>query len=324
MTLFLKTALGALALASLSGCMRLTIDEQTAFLPPDRPQGPAVTAPDMTTRWGEAAARALAPAGYTLETVGPTQQRLVAADARPTVAVEHGFIALPDAGRLAWTSFSRVAADPAAPARPLIVHCAGNSGDRYNSSLGYSGKALPWGDVLVFDYPGYGDSTGSPSAAALEAATGALLGDLAARSTARDLVFWGHSLGGFICARLAEQAEGADALILETTARNASEVAKAWKPWWSGPFLRINVADSLASYDTAEAAKAFGGPVLVLGAAQDQTLPVSLARSLAKGAEALGADVTYVEFPRAAHRTVPDQAEFTATVDGFLNPILND
>jgi pimeloyl-ACP methyl ester carboxylesterase len=306
--------------------MQLEIDEQTAFLPPKRPEPPAATVADLSTRWADTAQQALAGRGIEVIGLSETQQRLVRSDGtRLEVVVEHGFVPTPDAGRIAWSLFTRVTSE-AAPvgARPLIVHCAGNAGDRYNSALGYSGKALPWGDVLVFDYPGYGDSTGSPSAAALEAASGALLADIDARIGDRDLVFWGHSLGGFICARLAERAEGADALILETTARNAAEVAAAWKPWWAGAFVRITVADSLAGYDSAAAAKAFGGPVLVLGGRKDTTLPVKLARSLAAAADALGADVRYVEFAEAGHRTVPDAPDFTATIDAFLLPLLND
>lgn len=313
---------------TLSGCVRLQIGEQTAFVPPKRDVKPAETDADLSARWADAARSALVGRGYESVLSSGSQVRLTPSErSKPRVIVEHGFLTTADGGRLAWSLFTQddgFGADKGTPSRPLIVHCAGNSGDRYNSGLGYASKALPWGDVLVFDYPGYGDSSGSPSAAALEASSGALLADISARTADRDLVLWGHSLGGFICARLAEQAEGVDALILETTARNAAEVAAAWKPWWAGPFIRIDVAQSLASYDSAAAAKTFGGPVLVLGARRDDTLPVRLSRSLASAAEALGADVTYVEFAEAGHRTVPDAADFAATVNAFLQPILTN
>jgi pimeloyl-ACP methyl ester carboxylesterase len=308
--------------------MHFTIDEQTAFAPPKRPLPPAETSAEASSRWQEKAEAVLTPLGYTVSVLGESQQRLVPPDpTQAAVIVEHGLLPVANDGRVAWSYFTRETAgteDQAAKARPLIVHCAGNAGDRYNSGLGYASKALPWGDVLVFDYPGYGDSTGNPSTSALEAASSALIADLSARSEGRDLILWGHSLGGFICARLAEQADGVDGLILETSARSVTEVAAAWKPWWTGPFLRIDVAESLAGYDTASSAKAFGGPVLVLGARKDDTLPVRLARSLADGAKVLGANVRYVEFVQAGHRTVPDAPDFAAQIDGFLLPILND
>jgi pimeloyl-ACP methyl ester carboxylesterase len=329
MTALRATALlaGIALVPALAGCITMTIDEETAFRPPQRTNAdatPVTDAASLAARWEPVIRARLEPRGFTFETVAP--DTLVIRSPNPDdtdIAISHGVLSLPDAGHLA-VSLLR---DPDAPAdRPLIVHCAGNAGDRYNSALRYAGKALPWGDVLVFDYPGYGDSSGTPTASALEAASAALQADITARtqgaSGARDLVFWGHSLGGFVCARLAERTPGTDALILETTARSASEVAKAWKPWWSGPFVRINVAETLAGYDTARSAAAFGGPVLVIGAGQDDTLPVGLARSLASALRELTPTVTYVELPDATHNGAPDDPGFTPAVSAFLEPVL--
>lgn len=322
-TRFASLTLASLAVSALGGCVNLVIDEETAFRPPARE--PTMTAAadtvELAARWKALAATRLGSGNGVLQDGEGGSLRInPPGDEDPSFTASHGFLDLGAGERLAWSLFAR---DPADPVRPLVVHCAGNAGDRYNSGLRYAGKALPWGDVLIFDYPGYGDSTGSPTAASLEAASRALEQDIAARTASRDLIFWGHSLGGFVCARLAERTPGADALILETTARSAGEIAKAWTPWWAGPFISISVVPTLADYDTAVSAKAFGGPVLVLGARRDETLPVGLARSLAEAAKALDAAVTYVEFPDAGHRAVPDAPGFVAAVDGFLRPILD-
>ena len=323
-------AIMALAAAlSISACVQMTIDEGTAFAPPaQRFEGPAQSVEQLNTRWAARFAEGqdegllrLEPRGeFTLMTWTQGQRALGGAPML-TRLVQHGLAAAPT-GAIAWSYFT-VPDEGDAP-RPLIVHCAGNAGDRYNSAAVYSNKALPYGDVLVFDYPGYADSAGTPSAASMEAASAAVAALAQQMAQGRDLVFWGHSLGGFVCARLAAETPEADGLILETTARNADQVADAWTPWYARALVRIDVAPSLAGYDSAADAARFGGPVLVLGAERDDTLPVRLARTLAADLTALGAPVTYVEFEGAGHRDVPSQPGFDAAVSPFFAALMQD
>ena len=320
-------ACGLVVVASLlSGCINLTIDEETAFAPPQqRFDGPAQSVEQLNDRWAQRYAEAQGQGLVTLEPRGdftlmtweqgqrahgsvPMQQRLV----------RHGLTET-TSGSIAWSLFT--VPEAAGAARPLIVHCAGNAGDRYNSASAYSNKALPYGDVLTFDYPGYADSAGTPSAASMEAASAAVVALAQDMAQGRDIVFWGHSLGGFVCARLAADTPGTDGLILETTARNADQVADAWTPWYARALVRIDVAPSLAGYDSAADAARFGGPVLVLGASEDDTLPVRLARTLAADLTALGAPVTYVEFDGAGHINVPSHPDFDEVLVPFFASI---
>ena len=205
--------------------------------------------------------------------------------------------------------------------RPLVVHCAGNAGDRYNSGGDYADKALPFADVLVFDYPGYGDTPGPASAATFEAASRVLSDFVVSQTQNRKLVLWGHSLGGFVCSRLAQTIPSADGLILETTAPNAAAVAKAWTPIYARPFIRAQVAPSLAGYDVVGSAAQLKGPVLVLGATKDEVLPVTLARQIADSLKSRNANVTYYEFAQAKHMNVPAQAEFNGVIATFFKTV---
>jgi pimeloyl-ACP methyl ester carboxylesterase len=308
------------AAMSLAGCLQMTIDEGTAFAPPERRHAaPAVSATELATRWQAHFAEREASGRLTVEPVDEASMvmRFTVDQANPApldAVVRHGLLST-NAGSIAWASFSTL--EPL-EGRPLIVHCAGNAGDRYNSALPYARKAFPWGDVLTFDYPGYGESGGVPNAASFEAALSAVSGFAAAQSEGRPLVFWGHSLGGFVCARLASVTPGADGLILETTARNADQVADAWTPWYASALVRVDVAPSLAGYDSAADAARFGGPILVLGAGRDSVLPVRLARTLANDLTAMGANATYVEYPQAEHWSVPGQEDFEPIIDQFF------
>ena len=189
---------------------------------------------------------------------------------------------------------SRVSA-PGSASAPLIVSCPGNAADRPRTGTDYASKILPFGEAVIFDYPGYGDSGGTPTATNISRIGKPFMDWAAAQAGSRPLILWGHSLGGFVCAEFASRSDAVDAVILETTARNVGEVGRAWKPWWAP--VRLRPTDDLAAYDTADALADFSGPVLILGAGRDGVLPVELHRSLAAALPR----ATYLELEGATH-----------------------
>ncbi|RZJ39473.1 MAG: alpha/beta fold hydrolase, partial [Brevundimonas sp.] len=106
--------------------------------------------------------------------------------------------------------------------RPLILFCGGNM-FRRAAAGGYRAQVLaPFGDALMFDYPGYGDTAGLDNFANFRA-VGEVVADEARRQAdaeGRKLIVWGHSLGGIVCAGAAQRAH-ADLLVLETTTPGA-------------------------------------------------------------------------------------------------------
>jgi pimeloyl-ACP methyl ester carboxylesterase len=173
--------------------------------------------------------------------------------------------------------------------------------------------------VLLFDYPGSGETGGEVTTARFEQMRSELVSFVREKATGRQLILWGHSLGGFVCSSLAELLPETDGVILETTARNAAEVAKAWTPWYAGPFVHIRIKEGLKAYDNANSLRTFKGPVLVLGATQDKTLPVQLARSMNRALEELGVDVEYVEFKNGGHSNLPGQPGFADAISAFFD-----
>jgi len=125
----------ALASLALAACVTVEINEESVFQPPAPPQRAAGEGPlDLKN-----------------------QQTLVG------VRVRHGFIG-DGAARIAYTLAEAGPRD-----RPLFVHCGGNASDRYRAGVIYASKVLHWGDVLLFDYPGYGDSAGVANLASFTA-----------------------------------------------------------------------------------------------------------------------------------------------------------
>lgn len=275
-------------LFALAACGGLVINDRAVFRPPEH--GPPAETVEELSRW---------PAARLRESV-------------PDAEVRHGFVGAGEE-RIAYTFVTRPGEN-----RRVIFYCSGNGSDRFNSGVVFAQKVLPWGDVVMIDYPGYGDSPGAPSAAALERSAPGLSRLATELSRGRTLVFWGHSLGGFVCSRLVRETREADGVILEATARNALEIGEAWRPWFARPFIRLSVEESLASFDVADTLRGFDGPILLLGARRDRTLPVRLSRSLNDALRTNGAHVTYVEFPHAQHVDIAWQPEFPGVAAPFF------
>ncbi|MEL7128085.1 MAG: alpha/beta fold hydrolase [Pseudomonadota bacterium] len=231
-------------------------------------------------------------------------------DLRSSNALVHGRIT---------TSFGTIATSHAKTgSNRLIVACMGNAGDRKTDGIGYLNGLVPYGDALVFDYPGYGDSAGSPSLQDFEITIDAIA-EHAAKADYDELVVWGHSLGGFVCGEIAKAlGSAADAMIFETTASNVDAVTDAWLPWYAKPFVRLRIDEGLRSYDNVAAMADFHGPIAVLGATKDRQLPVKLSRELAEGLTATGKAVTYIEFEGARHMNVSTHADYAARMTSFF------
>ena len=296
--------------AILSGCKTIMLDESFVFQPGQfgDPNAPRLT----PMRYEQVFA---APSDLTIDVWadGQTAQHIIKSSEFVKTDLTHDVLEY-DGERFAITRIEREG-----PSRPMILHCGGNASDRYESGVLYAQKMISFADVLMFDYPGYGDSTGKASANSLRAANQALADYVNMEMSARrPLVLWGHSLGGFVCADMVERLEHVDGIILEATATNAEDVSKAVIPWYAKVFIRARTAESLDAYDMVETLKATNAPILILGAAKDKTLPVQLSRKLSTELQAAGRDVTYAEFPNANHISIPTQENFLSTVEGFV------
>lgn len=210
--------------------------------------------------------------------------------------------------------------------QPLFVFCGGTSfvlgtnSDYRTSSLGKIG------DVLFWSYPGYGESEGAPTSANLRSASETVLEALDTyRHPDQPVVFWGHSLGGFVCSTMAAQYDvrpGArtTALILETTAPSVEAGVKAFAPRVLGIGIKLKLGKGFENIDIPKTLAARDFPVLVLSGAKDTILPVPLSRDLVAQMEALGKRPAYIEYPEGGHTNLKILASFNADIVDFLGP----
>jgi fermentation-respiration switch protein FrsA (DUF1100 family) len=130
--------------------------------------------------------------------------------------------------------------------------------------------------VLLIDYRGFGESSGSPSV------DGTLLDARAAWAWLRDMkrvppekiIIHGRSLGGGVAAALAAEAPPR-ALILESTFTSLYDVAKGLVPrlFPVGLFLPQD-------FDTPKRLKSIHAPLLVIHSPSDEMIPYELGRTV--------------------------------------------
>ena len=181
---------------------------------------------------------------------------------------EHGMdyealtLSTPDGERLdAWFV-------PAPQARGVVLILHGNAGNishRMDTIAMF--HRLGYG-VLIFDYRGYGHSSGKPSEAGLyQDAQTAWEHLTRQRGIAPErIVLFGESLGGAVAARQASQARPG-ALVLASVFTSAPDLAADLYPWLPARAL------ARLRYDTGAALAQTGSPVLVAHSPGDEIVP---------------------------------------------------
>lgn len=129
--------------------------------------------------------------------------------------------------------------------------------------------------VLVYDYRGYGKSTGRPTEAGCIADGLAAQQWLAERTGVlpEEIVLVGRSLGGAVSVAVAAE-RGARALVLENTFGRLTDVAAYRFPW--APVKSV----MNERYDSIERVRHYDGPLMQLHGTRDRVVPAKFAREL--------------------------------------------
>ena len=133
-------------------------------------------------------------------------------------------------------------------------------------------------DVAVFDYRGYGRSSGVPDVATMSADALRIYDHVLAQHPAGVIVH-GQSLGSFMAAHVARE-RAPRGVVLEATATTVQDWADANVPWYARPFIDIEVAPSLRGVDNVAAMGNYQGTTLVLAGERDKVTPLALGRKV--------------------------------------------
>ncbi|MEV6772939.1 alpha/beta hydrolase [Nocardia sp. NPDC051030] len=207
----------------------------------------------------------------------------------------------------AW--FVRAAGEP----RGHVLFAHGNGGNIGDRSPILAMLSAVGFDVLVFDYRGYGRSSGRPSEQGTyrdaRAARAALLAQPGVDPNR--IVYLGKSLGGAVMLELATAFPPA-ALVLMSTFTGLRDAAKAVYPYLPKPFVP-NAYPSLKRISTLRC------PVLIMHGDMDELLPVRMGRELY---EAAPEPKRLIIYPGGLHNDLVSRPEWPATFYAWVTGAL--
>lgn len=203
---------------------------------------------------------------------------------------------------------------PASQQKGVVLLCHGNAGNishridyaRMFAELGYG--------TLLFDYRGYGKSTGKPTEeGTYRDATAAWRWLTETRGVApRDIVVFGESLGGAVAAWLAAQ-HTPRALVIASSFTSVPDLGA--QVYWFIPVRWL----SRFKYDTAAELSKVAAPVLIAHSSTDDIIPYSHGRKLYDAARE---PKTFLELG-GGHNDgfIFMRADWVASLAGFLQSV---
>ncbi|PRP90170.1 Alpha/beta hydrolase family protein [Enhygromyxa salina] len=217
---------------------------------------------------------------------------------------------------------------PAAPGGALeqlpwvVLYCHGNGGNiggRMGVLTGLRALGL---SVLIFDYRGYGHSSGRPTVA------GTRLDVLAAWRYLVDergyepseIVMWGRSLGGAVAidqaARVTEAGMPPAALVVESSFTSTLDIGRELYPW-----LPVGWFGRKLDYPSRERIGEVTAPVLLAHSPDDDLIPAEHGQALREAAAAGSAlRVEFVELGGGHNDGHLSELDHLDAVAGFLQP----
>ncbi len=197
-----------------------------------------------------------------------------------------------------------------------VLYCGGNQ-FRTSQMGGEVVRAFPVeADLVMFDYPGYGGSTGKPTLATM-LETSVAVYDAAKARTTQPMVVYGASMGGFMAAHVAG-ARNPPRLVLEATAPDTQQWVKSLIPWFGKPFVRTQLAESIAGIDNVGKLKTYGGPVLMMVGSRDTQTRPKLMQSYAAALRGQGKQVGFIEIDGRGHGQLLDVERIRAAIADFV------
>ncbi len=161
---------------------------------------------------------------------------------------------------------------------PTVVYFGGNGFLLVKSRILIDAFENISANLILFDYRGYGESTGSPSVDGLFTDSQTII-DFAEDKGIKDLVFYGHSMGSFVATEMA-LSNNPIGLILEGPITNLENWTSGLVPVLLRPFIRFRFDDELSNQNNVERIRKWDDPLLILAGSQDEITPKRMAKKL--------------------------------------------
>lgn len=213
-----------------------------------------------------------------------------------------------------------------AQGRFLVIYFCGNAGNRSYRQLEIELLTQVGADVLIFDFRGYGDSSGEPTEEGLarDARAAWRFATESLNVEPRRVVLFGESLGGGVAVRLARDLSAtktpSGGLILRSTFSSLTDVGAHHFPWLPVRWLLLD------RFPSEERIPEVTCPLLQFHGLRDTIIPLRFGRKLFAAApekSAVGVAKTFVELPNADHNDVLEtsSSEISRTIRRFFDAL---
>lgn len=191
---------------------------------------------------------------------------------------------------------------------PVLIYFGGNAEEV--SPLALEGAALRGISLALFNYRGYGRSTGAPGEQALFSDALAIYDHVASlpQVDRKRIIVMGRSLGSAVATYLASR-RPVTAVVLVTPYDSMAAVARTHYPFLLTGFLLKH------SFDSVSRARTIDAPMLALIAGADTIIPPRHGEALAK---AWRGPVTSVVLPIAGHNDIGSHPAYWRSIREFL------
>ncbi|TVR14735.1 MAG: alpha/beta fold hydrolase [Balneolaceae bacterium] len=171
-------------------------------------------------------------------------------------------------------------------------------------------------NIMLFDYRGYGRSSGTASVRGLK--TDARVAYNYARNGApspqETIIVHGHSMGSFLAAMIADENEVAG-YILEGPITEVNRWTRRLVPWIARPFVRFRIDQPIQEQNNLERVSRIYAPVLITGGAFDDITPFRMAAELYEASAST--QKRLVEVNGAKHNDLPRFRQYREALATF-------
>lgn len=186
---------------------------------------------------------------------------------------------------------------------------AGNLGHRLSTIRAWNSIGM---NILLFDYRGFGKSTGSPSEkGSYEDAQACYKWLEENGKLKKPFIIHGRSLGGGVASWVAKNFDS-DALILESTFTSVPDMGAHYYP-----FLPIRLISSI-HFPTEERLKNFTKPLLIIHGKEDKVIPYFMGKKMAEQTNA-----KFLELRGGHNSGFDNTAEYIPTLKSFVASLIS-
>jgi fermentation-respiration switch protein FrsA (DUF1100 family) len=175
-------------------------------------------------------------------------------------------------------------------------------------------------NLLLFDYRGYGLSSGEPSVGGVKMDAGTAYEYAVSQlsSDEQNIIVHGHSMGAFLSSYISSE-NRVDGYIMESPVSEVTLWTKKLVPWILRPFVRFDIAEEIAAQSNLETVSGVEAPLLIIGGTADDITPFSMAEDVYEASAS--ANKNLVEIEGGSHNNLPEYSTYRNELKSFFESI---